>query len=261
MTRSAMLRILLTAAAAIAPISPVTAKDADRGTPAPPKKPPSRWEKHIQRFEAADKKTPPPKGAVLFLGSSSIVRWNTKKLLPDYTTINRGFGGSQIADSLQYADRILIPYAPRLVVFYAGDNDIAAGKTPEQVLADYKALTAKVHAKLPKTRFIFVAIKPSISRWRLWEKMARANRMIAEFGRRDKRLGYLDIATPMLGADGKVKRSLLVSDGLHLSKAGYALWTSLVTPLLGPADKPVKPVKGAAPEAPCKTPKPSRDPR
>ena len=249
MTRPAMLRILLIAAAVAAPISPAAAKDADRRTPAPPNKPASRWEKHIKRFEAADKKAPPPKGAVLFLGSSSIVRWNTQKLFPHHTTINRGFGGSQIADSLQYVDRILIPYAPRLVVFYAGDNDIAAKKTPEQVLADYKALVAKVHVKLPQTRFIFVAIKPSISRWRLWKQMEQANRLIADFGRHDRRLVFLDIAKPMLGPDGKVKRTLLVSDGLHLSKEGYALWTSLVTPLLGPPETPVKPEKPST-EAP-----------
>ena len=240
MTRSAKLCIILAAAAALAGAPGVVRAATPGKTPAAPKRS-SRWERHIARFEAADKKTPPPKGAILFLGSSSIVRWNTKKLLPTYTTINRGFGGSQIVDSLQYADRILIPYAPRLVVFYAGDNDIAAGKTPAQVLADYKALVAKVHAKLPKTRFVFVAIKPSISRWRLWKQMAQANRLIADFGRRDPRLGYLDIAAPMLGPDGKVKRALLVSDGLHLSTDGYALWTSLVTPLLGPPDKPVKP--------------------
>jgi len=192
----------------------------------------SRWEGHIRRFEASDKENPPPKGAILFLGSSSIVRWNTKKLLPDLTTINRGFGGSQVADSLEFADRILIPYAPRIVVFYAGDNDIAAGKTPQRVLADYKALVAKTHAKLPKTRFIYIPIKPSLSRWKLWPKMKQANAMIEAFSRSDANLVYLDVATPMLGPDGRPRKELLAKDGLHLSPTGYALWTSLLKPLL-----------------------------
>lgn len=201
---------------------------------------PRRWENHIRRFEAADKKAPPPAGAILFLGSSSIVRWDTPKWFPKRTTINRGFGGSQVADSLEFADRILTPYRPRTVVFYAGDNDIAAGKTPEQVLADYKALVAKVHAVLPETKFIYVAIKPSRARWKLWFEMRRANALVAALGRRQKdpRLQYLDIATPTLSGDGMPPANKwFVKDGLHLSPEGYRLWTSLTVPLLDKAPR------------------------
>ena len=199
---------------------------------ATPAKKPSRWEGHIRRFEARDEKSPPPRDAILFLGSSSIVRWNTKKWFGDLVTINRGFGGSQVADSLEFAERILIPYRPRTVVFYAGDNDIAAGKTPERVLADYKALVAKTHDRLPETKFIYVPIKPSVSRWKLWPKMKQANGMIEQFSRSDRRLEYLDIATPMLDAAGRPRKELFVKDGLHLSDAGYKLWSSLLRPLL-----------------------------
>ena len=202
-----------------------------------PARNPNRWEKNIRRFEARDKTNPPPKGKILFLGSSSIVRWNTDRLFPDHTTINRGFGGSQISDSLEFADRILLPYRPRTIVFYAGDNDIAAGESPQQILGDYKALVAKVRSELPKTRIIFVAIKPSTSRWKLWPKMKQANEAVAEFCKSEASLEYLDIAAPMLGADGKPKKELLASDGLHLSEAGYELWTSLALKLLGQADK------------------------
>lgn len=195
-------------------------------------KTPGRWEKNMQAFEERDAKTPPPKGEVVFIGSSSIVGWNLPKYFPDLKAVNRGFGGSQIADSVQYADRILIPLEPRIVVFYAGDNDIASGKTPEAVLDDYKAFVAKVHAKLPQARIIYIAIKPSIRRWALWEKMQAANKLIAEHSKGDKRLAYLDIATPMLGPDGKPKPELFVKDGLHLSPEGYELWTGLLRPLL-----------------------------
>ncbi|MDP6635244.1 MAG: GDSL-type esterase/lipase family protein [Phycisphaerae bacterium] len=210
---------------------------AKGGFPNSPAKKPNRWAKNIERFEARDNANPPPKGKVLFLGSSSIVRWNTAKLFPKHTTINRGFGGSQISDSLEFADRILLPYQPRTVVFYAGDNDIAAGESPKQVVDDYKALIGVVHAKLPKTKFVFVAIKPSSRRWNLWGKMKQANEAIAAFSKSDPRLEYLDIATPMLGDDGKVKKELLAKDGLHLSEAGYKLWTSLTLPLIGKPDK------------------------
>ena len=200
-------------------------------------KKPNRWEKNIKRFEASDKSNPPPRGKVLFLGSSSIVRWDTAGLFPGHTTINRGFGGSQISDSLEFADRILLPYQPRTVVFYAGDNDIAAGESSKQVVDDYKALVAATHASRPKTKFVFVAIKPSSRRWNLWGEMKRANEAIAAFSKSDPRLEYLDIAGAMLGADGKPKKELLAKDGLHLSAEGYKLWTSLTLPLLGKPDK------------------------
>ena len=210
---------------------------AKGGFPETETKKPNRWERNIQRFEASDKTKAPPKGKVLFLGSSSIVRWNTDRLFPKHTTINRGFGGSQISDSLEFAGRILLPYRPRTVVFYAGDNDIAAGKSPKQVVEDYKSLVATTHSTLPKTKFVFVAIKPSLRRWSLWGKMKQANEAIAAFSKSDPRLEYLDIATPMLGDDGKPKKELLAKDGLHLSDEGYKLWTSLTGPLIGKPDK------------------------
>ena len=192
----------------------------------------SPWEKVIQGFEGRDAKMPPPKGAILFAGSSSIVGWNLPKCFPDLKTINRGFGGSQIADSTQFAGRFIIPRAPKTIVFYAGDNDIASGNAPERVLEDYKAFVKTVHDALPETRIIFIAIKPSIARWKLWEKMKAANALIEEHAKADKRLAYLDIATPMLGEDGKPKPELLAKDGLHLSAAGYELWTKLLLPHL-----------------------------
>jgi len=200
----------------------------------------ARWEPHIRRFEQRDKKTPPPTGAVLFVGSSSIVGWRTQQCFPKLQTINRGFGGSQIADSLYFAGRIVIPYRPRAIVFYAGDNDVAARKTPETVSADFKAFAKKVHGALPKTKILYVAIKPSLRRWRLWEKMHKANSLIEAQCKTDDRLTFVDIAKPMLGVDGRPRKELFRSDGLHLSAEGYKLWTSLVRPLLAPADKAEK---------------------
>ncbi len=206
------------------------ARGATRAEEAPKKASP--WEKAIQAFEARDQKTPPPKGAILFAGSSSIVGWNLPKYFPDLKAVNRGFGGSAIADSVEHADRILIPLEPRIVVFYAGDNDVASGKAPEKVCDDYKAFVKKVHDALPETKIIFITIKPSIARWKLWDKMQAANKLIAEFVKSDKRLGYVDVGPPMLGEDGKPKAELFVKDGLHLSAEGYKLWTSLVLPQL-----------------------------
>lgn len=194
---------------------------------------PSKWEPAIQKFEAADKTNPPPQHAILFIGSSSIVKWKTlAQDFPDRPVINRGFGGSQIADSVAFANRIVIPYRPRLVVLYAGDNDIAAKKTPEQLLADFKAFTLDVQGQLPETRIAFIAIKPSLKRLALMDQIKGANRYISEFCRTRERLVYIDVFTPMLGEDGKPPADLFVQDGLHLSPKGYELWTQIVRPYL-----------------------------
>lgn len=223
----------------------------------------SRWERSISAFEERDKESPPPKGAILFVGSSSIVGWDVEKHFPDLRVINRGFGGSQIADSLEFADRIIIPYEPKTIVFYAGDNDIAGGKSPEQVAADYKALVEKVRAALPHTRILFVSIKASTARWALADKMRKTNMLIKRYIVRsrgygfvtnrvpllsdiplvgslftrttvtvDQRLDYVDVFNPMLGEDGQPRPELLVEDGLHLTPEGYELWSEILRPYL-----------------------------
>lgn len=191
-----------------------------------------RWESAIRDFEEADRKSPPKPGGVLFIGSSSIRMWNLDESFPGKGYVNRGFGGSQIADSIHFADRIVLPHRPSAIVMYAGDNDIKQGKSAEQVAEDFREFVTQVHSKLPQTRIVFIAIKPSIARWNLYPIIRRANETIAKFAAGDPRLSYVDIATPMLGEDGKPKAELLAEDKLHLSPAGYRLWTSLLKPHL-----------------------------
>lgn len=189
----------------------------------------NQWESEILKFERADQQKMPDPGGVLFLGSSTIRKWDTlKEDFPDYAIIRRGFGGSQIEDSRFFADRIIIPYRPAVVVLYAGDNDITKGKSPEEVLADYQALVAKIHRSLPKTRIIFLSIKASTARWHLAEPMRRANRLIAIFSDQNPKLDYVDVFEPMLGWDGAPRPDLFLEDGLHLNREGYRLWTQLI---------------------------------
>lgn len=190
------------------------------------------WEPEIQRFEAQDKAQPPPKGGILFVGSSTIRMWNVEKWFPNMPVLNRGFGGSTMADVNQYAERIVFPYAPKTIVFYSGDNDIAMGKAPEVVGADFKAFAGRVREKLPETRLIVISIKPSVARWTLWAKMQEANRLIREFAAHDDHIVYVDCVARMLGADGKPRKELFLGDGLHLNESGYAAWTELVMPHL-----------------------------
>ena len=198
----------------------------------------SRWEESIKKFEAMDKLSPPEKSGVLFIGSSSIRNWNLEKYFPKQDYINRGFGGSEIVDSTYFAKRIITPYAPRVIVLYAGDNDIARGKSPEQVVADFREFVKVVQTELPSSRIVFIAIKPSISRWKLVDKMRVANTKIKAITENQSRLSFVDIDKPIIGKDGMPRRELFAKDGLHLSDAGYKLWTSLVKPHLG--QKPVE---------------------
>jgi lysophospholipase L1-like esterase len=189
---------------------------------------PERWEKAIKAFEERDRASAPKKGSILFIGSSSIRMWKTNKWFPDKGIINRGFGGSQIEDSIHFADRIVFPYAPKTIVLYAGDNDVAAGKTAMTVYEDYVKFVIRVQARLPDAQIVFIAIKPSISRWKLAPEMDKANRLIAEHAEETRNLSYANIWTPMLGEDGKPRKELFAKDGLHLNDAGYKLWTEVV---------------------------------
>ncbi|MFP6581003.1 MAG: SGNH/GDSL hydrolase family protein [Candidatus Hydrogenedentota bacterium] len=197
----------------------------------------SRWEPSIQKFEAADEKNPPAMGSIVFVGSSSIVFWKTAKDFPEWDIINRGFGGSQTSDSVEFADRIVLKYEPRQVVIYAGDNDIARGKTPENVFDDTKELFGIIHDALPETSIIYVAIKPSIARWNLVDEMREANTLIrTELCEKDDRIEFLDIDTPILGKDGKPMKELFIADGLHMTSAGYKIWNDAIRPLLKKKD-------------------------
>ena len=187
----------------------------------------AKWEPEIRAFEAADRTNPPPKNAILFVGSSSIRLWKTlARDFPGARVINRGFGGSRIADSTALAERIVFPYEPRTIVFYAGDNDLAEGRSPEQVAADYQAFVETVRARLPETRIAFISIKPSPLRWHLREKIESANQQIAAM--KGDGLVFIDSYRAMLGADGKPREEMFTADRLHMNDKGYRLWTELV---------------------------------
>ena len=201
------------------------------------------FQQEIAAFEQQDLLAPPPADATLFLGSSTIRLWKTlAQDFPGIATVNRGFGGSQIEDSIRHADRIVRPCKPATIVFYAGDNDLASGKSPGQVCADYRRLVALLREALPDVRILFLSIKPSPARVRLLDAIRQANALIREDSRRDPRLAYVDVFTPMLDAQGAPRGELFTEDGLHMNSQGYALWTQILAPLLLPsANSPPRP--------------------
>lgn len=208
------------------------------------KKEQNRFEKDIVKFENSDRENPPTKREILFLGSSSIRLWDLEKWFPNQRCINRGFGGSQISDSNHFFDRVVKPYEPRAIVMYAGDNDLAAGKSPAKVVADFKLFLGKVKSSLPSTRVIFIAIKPSIARWNLVDEVKEANKSIQSLANDNPNLDFADIQTPMLGKDGRPIKELFRADGLHLNEKGYQVWFKVVSPMIAGISKKVPGPKG-----------------
>lgn len=219
MTRRSML-LAATLAGAVWCL-PIAARQATNPDPA-------RFAAEIDAFRQWDEKNTTPPDAVLFAGSSSMRFWPTAERFPQMPVINRGFGGSHISDVNHFIQETVLKYRPATVVFYAGDNDLAGEKTPERVLADYTAFVDRVLSTRPDTEILFVAIKPSLARWALWPVMQDANARIKAYSTTRPHLHFADIAPPMLGADGKPKPELFRDDGLHLTPAGYDIWTEVV---------------------------------
>jgi lysophospholipase L1-like esterase len=210
--------------------------NAPAARPGPPRIPEqvsnADWETDMQRFAAADAVAPPPKHAVLFIGSSSIRFWDTLATdFPGVQVINRGFGGSEIRDSTWYADRIVVPYAPRMIVFYAGENDLESGRSPQQVRDDFHAFVTRVRRDLPGVRIAYISSKPSPLRVRLLESERQANALIEGDAER-LRVRFIDVFTPMLDVHGQPRGELFGEDRLHMNPAGYELWRRVVAPYL-----------------------------
>lgn len=193
----------------------------------------TEWAQDMRRFAAEDAATPPPTSPVLFTGSSSIRMWEDLAAdFPGVPVLNRGFGGSQVRDAVWYADSIAIRYRPRMVLLYAGDNDLHAGRSPAQVAADFRAFVARIRRDLPDVPIAYISIKPSPSRAHLLSRMRDANARVRADAARLDRVAFIDVFTPMLDASGQPRGELFVEDRLHMNRSGYLLWRSIIAPYL-----------------------------
>ncbi len=211
-------------------LSSIATASAGDKTPADPD--PNRFAQEIKAFAEWDSKNAVPANPVLFVGSSSIRMWRTHESFPDLPVVNRGFGGSQVSDAIYFADRLVLAYQPKVVVFYSGGNDIAAGKSAARVLEDCRRFVQLVHARQSGVRVIFLALNPSRSRWKLWPEMKKASELVQEFCESDPRLVFADFSTRFLGADGTPDSSLFLKDELHLNAKGYTVWNRALAPVL-----------------------------
>ena len=207
---------------------PVVAARSETAAPAP-----APWyESEISAFEANDKASMPAPGQVLFIGSSSIRMWKTVEAdMNPVPVLNRGFGGSRTGDVSAVFDRIVLPYKPGVIVYYCGDNDLGTDKTDSQAAADgFISFDQRVHKVWPRVPVFYIAIKPSLARWKNWPAMKRANDIVRAYAERSGRTVFLDVATPMLTKQGTPDPTLFLADGLHMNAKGYAIWTAVVKP-------------------------------
>jgi len=187
----------------------------------------------IQNFKAADKQNPPPKDAIVFVGSSSFAMWtDVQDYFPGYKIINRGFGGSGLNDAIEYEDDIITPYHPKQVVIYSGETDIAANATASDVMQRFTTLFNMLRRDLPQANIVYISMQPSPSRQKLMPEMVKANAMIKKFLSSQKNTTFVDIYSRMLDASGNLRPELYRDDMLHMKKAGYEIWKEQLTPVL-----------------------------
>jgi lysophospholipase L1-like esterase len=189
--------------------------------------------KEVEAFKRQDSVIPAPKNPILFVGSSSFQKWkDLANYFPGYTIVNRGFGGSNLIDVIRYAYDIIIPYQPKQVLIYAGDNDLAQGASVAEVVTRFKTLFQVIRLNLPNAMVDYVSIKPSPSRQNLMPKMKDANSQIKAFLATQKNTGFINVFTPMLNAEGKPIPEIFVEDRLHMNADGYAIWKKTILPYL-----------------------------
>ena len=192
----------------------------------------AKWESAIVQYEAQDAANRPAPGGIVFTGSSYIKRWtNLVEDFPGLPVLNRGFGGCQLADVWHYADRIVIPYAPREVVIYAGGNDINAKKPPHLVFGDFVALMERLRAALPGVKLVFISCPPSPKRRSQTADIRELNALIAEYSAKHE-IAFVNTFDLMLGPDGLPRLDIYVEDQLHMNAKGYAIWRDTVAPHL-----------------------------
>jgi len=197
-----------------------------------------RFENNVRLYGAADKTNPPPRNAILLAGHSQFVRWKTvNEDLPGYTVINRGIDSFETSDLLYFADRLILPYQPRMIILHVGGNDVHGKKSAEQVLADFKAIVAKVRAVQPTVPIAFSSMTPGPARAEEFAQRKEANQVIKNYIATQPGLLFIDLWDAMLTPDGKPRTDLWVADGIHPNHEGYLLRVKIMRPLLGEPDK------------------------
>lgn len=190
----------------------------------------------IQTFKKQDSAAFPPKNAILFVGSSSFTKWtDVQDYFPGYPIINRGFGGSSLPDLIRYVNDIIIPYHPKQIIIYCGENDIGGNDTTvngKVVFNRFKQLFMLIKKQLPTVAIGYVSMKPSPSREKLWPKMIDGNLLIKAFLTKQKNTAFINVYHKMFNKNGTVMKDIFIEDNLHMNARGYAIWQKIIAPYL-----------------------------
>lgn len=194
----------------------------------------TRFESAIAAFEQKDKQNPPPEGAILCIGSSSMAKWNAHiaQDLAPLTVIPRGFGGSVITNVIYFANRVVFPYKPRAILLYEGDNDTNAGIPPAVIVDKFEEFFSLVEETMPGTRIYVISIKPSVARQHIWPVVEETNKLLAQKCAANDRLTFIDASTILLTPEGTPRTDVLIGDNLHMNPEGYKTWTGVIRPVL-----------------------------
>ena len=192
------------------------------------------FQSEIKSFEKQDSLQSPLSNGILFIGSSSIRKWaDLETRFPNSNIIKRGVGGCELWQINQfYTKAILLPYKPAKIFLYAGENDIASGRTALQVYAEFKKFWTLVRTKIPNAKVYYLSIKPSPSRAEHFAEFNKANALIKAFLKNKPKGKYVDMGSSIVHADGSADLSLYESDNLHLNSKGYDRWEKVLTPFL-----------------------------
>lgn len=194
---------------------------------------PTRFQAAINAFLESDRVSPPPRGAILFIGSSIFRQWgNLKEHMSPLPVFNRAFGGSRTADILYYMDQLVLPHEPRIIVYYCGSNDVNAGEKAEAIAGRFREFVSRVHARLPAARVFFVSINRAPQKKDRWYVVDEANRLVRDSCATDRRLGYIDVNPALFDGAGNPRLELYQSDGLHFKPPAYAEFAAIIKPVI-----------------------------
>ena len=195
---------------------------------------PPFWD-DVHAFRKQDSIGKPPANQILFIGSSSFTMWkDVQNYFPGHPIINRAFGGSSLPDVILYANDIILPYQPKQIFIYCGENDLAASDTitPTIVFNRFQQLFFLIRSWLPAVPVVYISMKPSPSRQHLMSKMSATNTMIKKFLKKKKRTSFVDVYHKMLDTDGMPLKDIFLEDQLHMNAKGYAIWQKAIEPYL-----------------------------
>lgn len=189
----------------------------------------------VSAFKKQDSIAFPPSNAILFIGSSSFTRWKDVSVyFPNYTIVNRAFGGSTLLDVIHYEKEVIFPYKPKQIVIYCGENDIASSDTisGKTVFGRFKTLYGDIRKVFPKVSIVYVSMKPCPSRWKMKERLINGNELIRDFIKTQKNTVFVSVWEKMLDSNSEPMSTIFIEDRLHMNAQGYSIWQKIIEPVL-----------------------------